>query len=305
MRDRNIKDVLSRANVSDIKSVLSKYKEESYDFLKEHFCFLPREYCLEKENIDKEPIEAIMSILHDVDGANGMKTSYTPKAVITLYKLLWNDILDTKNPIKLKGKKPFNRVDNYFYEMKWKEGINGKVSGDILNSFPKKRTIELLSNLDNFQLKLFARLCYTLGNFIPVPCIGRGRNSINSIHSYFKNGDGYIERMDYFLYDIIIKKNESKYNEDYKKFGNYIENDYINKNYLNDYIENNYIFDLATEQGKIGDQETLTRLSNENINIYIMNVNARIIARGNRMLEKLSNDANKDVLLMFTNDIEY
>ena len=92
---------------------------------------------------------------------------------------------------------------------------------------------------------------------------------------------------------------------DYKKFGNYIENDYIKRNYLNDYVENNSIFDLATNQGKIGDQGIPTKLSNENINIYILNVNARIIARGNRMLEKLNDDSNKDELIMFTNDIKY
>ncbi|MBZ9623653.1 hypothetical protein G9F71_012405 [Clostridium sp. FP2] len=201
MINENIADILSGTNVSEIKRVLSENEEDSYNFLIRHFCFLPSKYCSEEINSDENPVDAIMRISGDVDGSRGMKTSVTPEAVITLYQLLWSNVLDTKEPIKLKGRKPSNGVENFYYEMKWKNGINGKVSGDILNSFPKQVTRNCLClNLHdgNFQLKLFARLCYTLGNFMPVPCMGRGKNSMNIIHSYFKLGAGRYERMDFF-----------------------------------------------------------------------------------------------------------
>lgn len=307
MINENIEYILSRTNVSEIKRVISENEEDSYNFLIRHFCFLPSKYCSEEVDFDKNPVYAIRRISGDVDGSRGMKTSVTPKAVITLYQLLWSNVLDTKEIVKLKGRRPFNGVDNYSYKMTWKDGINGKVSGDILNSFPKQDTINCLClNLNdaNFQLKLFARLCYTLGNFMPVPCNGRGIKSMNTIHSHFCFGAGHYERMDYFLYNILNYKNESKCAKNYNNFGEYIKKDYIKINYLNDYIENNSIFDLATKQGKIEGPHNFTRLSKENINIYIENVNARIIARGNRMLEKLKDpkNLNKDTLIMFTND---
>ncbi|WOO35808.1 hypothetical protein R2R35_18685 [Anaerocolumna sp. AGMB13020] len=306
----SINDVLSGTNVKEIKSVLNKKENEvdCYNFLNGHFCFLPIKYCSEEKELDKNPVKVIGSILHDVDGSKGMKTLYTPEAVIILYELLWNNVLNTKKPIEItKGKKLFSGIVNYFYEMRWKDDITCKVSGDLLNSFPKQKTIEILyPNLHEipFQLKLFARLCYTLGNFMPVPCLGRAKNSMNSIHSYFKYGEGFLERIDYFLYDIV-NYNESKYKESYNKFKWYINDGYIEMNYLNDYIDNNSIFDLATKHDKIKSRGSLEKITNETINTYIENVNARIIARGNRMLEKLKmNYTDKDILIMFTNDWE-
>ncbi|MBZ9623654.1 hypothetical protein G9F71_012410 [Clostridium sp. FP2] len=58
---------------------------------------------------------------------------------------------------------------------------------------------------------------------------------------------------------------------------------------------------MATKQEKIENRQNLTILSKENKNIYIENVNARIIARGNRMLEKLKNKYTGN-LEIFTND---
>lgn len=304
MINKNISNILSGTNISEIKRVLSENENDSYDFLIKRFCFLPRKYCLENIDYDKNPVDAIMRISGEVDGSRGMKTSVTPEAVITLYQLLWSNVLDTKEPVKIKGRKPSNGVENLYYEMKWKDGINGRVSGDILNSFPKKETrYHLCQNLndDNFQLKLFARLCYTLGNFMPVPCMGRGKKSMNSIHSYFKAGAGYFERMDIFIADIVNYKNKSKYEDDYKNFGDYIDTNYIEMNYLNDYVENDGIFDLATKQEKSKELTNPTLLSEENVKIYIENVNARIISRGNRMLDKLKN--NYPIKLeMFTDD---
>ena len=301
MINENIENILSGTNVSEIKRVLSENEKDSYNFLIRHFCFLPSKYCSEEINSDENPVKAIMSISSDVDGSRGMETSVTPESVITLYQLLWSNVLYTEEPVKLVGGKQSNGVEYFKYDMKWKDGINGKVSGDILNSFPKQNTRNRLCiNLDDVNFRLFARLSYTLGNFMPVPCLGSAKKSMNSIHSYFKYGNGFLERMDYFLYDIL-NYNESKYKENYNEFGEYIKNNYIEINYLNDYIENNSIFDLATEQDKIKNRLTIKKITDKTIDIYINNVNARIIARGNRMLEELKNNYS-DKLGMFTND---
>ena len=270
--------------INDIEKLAQKIKngpQEAYQYIQEKFSFVPRCFLDSlKVQWDLDPIGAINAIEFDVDGSRGFSTNYTPKELIRIYQKCWEKSLEI-NQIHCDRKTKYER-----YHAQWLDKDWGEVSGDVIFSFPKDELLKEIEALkvDKRYIMLFARLCYTLGNFIPVPKKGRGKLSVNTLHSYHRsyiNGKQW-ERFDKYIFDSCIS-NKSKYNEYYNKFQGYYGNFLLSKNFFDGcLVSNNNVIDLVTlnecNDGKFGEINT-----KEDIENYIINICASIIIRGNKM----------------------
>ena len=287
----NLEKVLCGEDVEEIasllKSVEGKCFEKCYDYICNCFYYLPIEFTdnRSKEFVNNDPIKANKDLKVHVDGSGGDKTTQTPEKLLEIYVELWEEYLEfERKEIPKRGRQSKIMGTKYKYNLSWnsKSNIEGAVSGDTIFSFPKNNFYnEIKGYAADRYLKLLARLCYTIGNFIPVPKKGRGKLSVNSLHSYKR---GYInncfwERFDKFAYDVIN-------NDEYKNtFGEGFITVFLEKSYLNNILlKDGEVIDLVTL--KTADNGMFEDFSKQNINSYIINVCAFIIARGNAMLKR-------------------
>lgn len=265
----------------DIKCIAECIKKDIgrvYEYVCNTFDYLPEIFSSEND-VNQDPINAIKTINYDVDGTKGFQTNYTPERLIYVYKKCW------RSTLKIEERKMLKRTKYKYYDASWRIGNNNNwgVSGDILFSFPKSVYSEIKDIGIDCYIKLFARLCYTVGNFIPVPKTGRGKKSVNSLHSYhrsFINGKQW-ERYDKFIYDVLFNE-KSDFKIAYEQFEDYFSSDFIKQNFLECLVANGCIRDLVSLEAanKNGFTELDTK---ENIEAYIINMCASIIARGNNM----------------------
>ena len=277
-------------NIVTLSNNIKEYTEEAYKYICERFSFIPACY-LDSLDANINPINVVKTLKYDVDGSLGFSTNYTPDELIQIYKNCWKNVLSIK--ISRKRKTKYN-----YYTAEWASKDWGKVSGDVIFSFPKEKLLDEFERIGvkKDYLKILARLCYTIGNFIPVPKKGRGKLSANSLHSYHRSyiGGQQWERFDKYLYDSCFNINDSKYKEYYNNFGKYYNELLYNENYFHDcIIKNNKIIDLVTL--KVCDDGKFSELnSKELVESYIVNICACIIIRGNKMKNEMNRIINND-----------
>lgn len=291
MREKDVEEILNSSNVYKIKKLLKmkKHHKEIYEFVTKRFHFIPIDFCnpqMEKSEVDKDPLKAIQSINNHVDGSMGDKTTVTPKELLEIYSSAWTGVIESNVEEIKRGRKAAIPGPHFNYNLKWKKcsGICGDVSGDVLISYPK---FAVPQSIPLFLIKLFSRLVYTVGNFMPVPKIGRGKNSLNSIHSYQKKGIRY-ERLDCFLLDL--KDPNIKYNDYYcKLLGKKFSWDtFCEYNFLSPFRFNKEVYDLSTlELSCCKNKTMLEELTMDNLEEFFWNACACIIARGNLILNKI------------------
>lgn len=292
----NTTSILSGTDVQSIANLLREKESELnniYDFICERFEYIPLKFTNKDINeINENPIEANEQFSVDVDGASGDTTIKTPETLLEIYISIWDNILEyKKEPISehRRGRKPKVSGPHYKYNLSWRKdsNIDGDFSGDVLISFPK---FEIPENVSANYIKLFARLVYTIGNFMPAPKLKEG-NSLNKIHGHCCYDQGLVrggyERMDCFLLDI--DDNNSKNKENYKSLlgDGYSMENFVKTFHLNCYLKNGKVLDLSfpTLDKTCEDKGDLEILRPENFVNYIINGCACIIARGNRLLE--------------------
>lgn len=293
--DNEQEEILCGSEVEEILKVLNETIfdkfEDVYSFLCEHFKYLPLEFTESKDKkcVNYNPQKANESFKGDIDGSAGDNTMNTPKDLLDIYIKAWSNVLDYNIiPILRRGRKPYVEGPHYNYNLEWDKSsmISGKVSGDVIISFPKfEFETKELENV----IKLFARLVYTIGNFMPVPQNGI-KCSLNAIHGRARFGEGFqYERIDSFLLDI--NEAESKNKEKYKCLlgENYSLEGVCELLYLSVFLKNNNeVIDLSVKGLKkcCTEKKNLTKLTKDNLGIYILNSCACIIARGNQLLKK-------------------
>ena len=306
----NITSILSGTDVQSIANLLKKEREfdNIYNFICKRFEYIPLKFTkMDIDEINKNPIKANQQFSVDVDGANGDTTIETPESLLEIYISVWDNILKYEKkeiPEDRPGRKPMISGPHYKYNLAGSKDSSiqeAAVSGDVLISFPKFEIREYVS--ENY-IKLFARLVYTIGNFMPVPKLEK--NSLNIIHGHCCANQGLVrggyERMDCFLLDIA--DNNSRNKESYKRLlgdGYSIEN-FAKIFYLDSYMNNiGEVLDLSAYKTNkyCKKRDELEKLNKANFQNYIINGCACIIARGNRLLEikKIKNYKKRLVVL--------
>lgn len=295
--------ILSRTDIrilggTDAQSIANLLKKEGkfdniYNFICKRFEYIPLKFANKDIDwINKNPIEANQQFSVDVDGANGDTTIETPESLLEIYISVWDNILKYEKkeiPEDRPGRKPMISGPHYKYNLSWREdsNIRGDFAGDVLISFPK---FEIPENVSANYIKLFARLVYTIGNFMPAPKKGSGC-SLNCIHgrcsaNKYLNGRKY-ERMDCYLLDMADSSSNNKERYEDLLGNEYSMENFVKNFYLNCYLKNGKVLDLSfpTLDKTCEDKGDLEILRPENFVNYIINGCACIIARGNRLLE--------------------